>query len=65
MAVHTELSPTEAADRLALRELFDAYAHCADRRDAEGQKALFADDTPSAPDSTRPRSPTDGSRVVR
>jgi hypothetical protein len=29
MAVHTELSPTEAADRLALRELFDGYAHCA------------------------------------
>lgn len=27
---------TEFADRLALRELFDAYAHCADRRDAEG-----------------------------
>jgi hypothetical protein len=45
MAVHTELSPTEAADRLALRELFDAYAHCADRRDAEGQKALFTEDT--------------------
>jgi len=45
MAVHTEISPAEAADRLALRELFDAYAHCADRRDAEGQKALFADDT--------------------
>ena len=45
MAVHTELSPTEAADRLALRELFVAYAHCADRRDAEGQKALFTDDT--------------------
>ena len=44
MAVHTELSPTEAADRLALRELFDAYAHCADRRDAEGQKALFTVD---------------------
>ena len=41
----TELSPAEAADRLALRELFDAYAHCADRRDAEGQKALFTDDT--------------------
>jgi hypothetical protein len=35
----------EAADRLAIRELFDAYAHCADRRDAEGQKALFTDDT--------------------
>ena len=45
MAAHRELSPTEAADRLALRELFDAYAHCADRRDAEGQKALFTDDT--------------------
>jgi len=45
MAVHTELSPTEIADRLALRELFDAYAHCADRRDAAGQKALFTDDT--------------------
>lgn len=45
MALHTELTPTEAADRLALRELFDAYAHCADRRDAEGQKALFTDDT--------------------
>lgn len=45
MAVHTELPPTEAADRLALRELFDAYAHCADRRDAEGQKALFTDET--------------------
>jgi len=45
MAVHSELTPTEAADRLALRELFDAYAHCADRRDAEGQKALFTDDT--------------------
>ena len=35
------MSPTEAADRLAIRELFDAYAHCADRRDATGQKALF------------------------
>ena len=45
MAVHTELTPTEAADRLALRELFDAYAHCADRRDANGQKALFTDET--------------------
>src|SRR6476660_1142064 len=45
MAVHTELTPAEAADLLALRELFDAYAHCADRRDAEGQKALFTADT--------------------
>jgi hypothetical protein len=45
MAIHTELTPADAADRLALRELFDAYAHCADRRDAEGQKALFTDDS--------------------
>src|SRR4051795_267221 len=45
MTVHTELSPTEAADRLALRELVDAYARCADRRDADGQKALFTEDT--------------------
>ena len=45
MAVRTQVDPTEAADRLAIRELFDAYAHCADRRDAEGQKALFTVDT--------------------
>jgi ketosteroid isomerase-like protein len=45
MAVHGDVTPAEAGDRLALRELFDAYAHCADRRDAEGQKALFTDDT--------------------
>src|SRR5580765_409077 len=45
MAIRSELTPAEAADRLALRELFDAYAHCADRRDADGQKALFTDDT--------------------
>jgi len=45
MALHAELTPAEAADRLAIRELFDAYAHCADRRDADGQKALFTDDT--------------------
>ena len=42
---HAPLSPLEAADRLAIRELFDAYAHCADRRDAEGQKAFFTIDT--------------------
>src|ERR1700744_5783178 len=35
----------ESADRLAIRELVDAYAHCADRRDAEGQMALFTEDT--------------------
>jgi hypothetical protein len=45
MASHSTLSPHEAADRLAIRELFDAYAHCADTRDAAGQKALFTTDT--------------------
>jgi hypothetical protein len=45
MAVHTAVNAPEAGDRLALRELFDAYARCADRRDAEGRKALFTDDT--------------------
>jgi hypothetical protein len=54
----TEISPAEAADRLALRELFDAYAHCADRRDAEGQKALFIDDTRFAVYMRVTRSPT-------
>jgi hypothetical protein len=43
--LHTEVTSTEAADRLAIRELFDAYAHCADRRDADGQKSLFTGDT--------------------
>jgi ketosteroid isomerase-like protein len=45
MASHTTISPQEAADRLAIRELVDAYAHCADRRDAKGQMALFTTDT--------------------
>jgi hypothetical protein len=45
MATHSTPSPQEAADRLAIRELFDAYAHCADTRDAAGQKALFTEDT--------------------
>jgi hypothetical protein len=42
---HTTMSPTEAADRLAIRELVEAYAHCADRRDAKGQMSLFTADT--------------------
>jgi ketosteroid isomerase-like protein len=45
MSSHPPLSGAEAADRLAIRELFDAYAHCADRRDAPGQLALFTEDT--------------------
>lgn len=39
------ITPEEAADRLAIRELIDAYAHCADRRDARGQMALFTENT--------------------
>ena len=40
-----DLTPAEQADRLAIRELVDAYAYCADRRDAERQKSLFTEDT--------------------
>jgi hypothetical protein len=45
MSKHVEISCAEAADRLAIRELIEAYAHCADRRDAKGQMALFTADT--------------------
>ena len=41
MSRHVAISPEEAAYRLAIRELIEAYAHCADRRDAKGQMALF------------------------
>jgi len=45
MSKHVTISPEEAADRLAIRELVEAYAHCADRRDAKGQMSLFMVDT--------------------
>ena len=45
MSKHVAISPIEAADRLAIRELVEAYAHCADRRDARGQMSLFTADT--------------------
>src|ERR1700740_1213264 len=45
MSEHVSISPTEAADRLAIRELVEAYAYCADRRDAKGQMSLFTTDT--------------------
>ena len=45
MSQHVSIAPEEAADRLAIRELIEAYAHCADRRDAQGQMALFTADT--------------------
>jgi hypothetical protein len=45
MSAHRSISGEEAADRLAIRELVDAYSHCADRRDAKGQMSLFTRDT--------------------
>ncbi|MFI1917840.1 nuclear transport factor 2 family protein [Nocardia sp. NPDC020380] len=45
MSSRSTISPAEAADHLAIRELINAYAHCADRRDAKGQLALFTPDT--------------------
>ena len=45
MSKHAAISPEEAADRLAIRELIEGYAHCADRRDAKGQMSLFTADT--------------------
>jgi len=44
MSKHVFFSPNDAAARLAIRELIEAYAHCADRRDAEGQMSLFTAD---------------------
>ena len=41
----TEQKLQELADRIAIRELIDSYAFCADSRDIEGQMALFTDDT--------------------
>ena len=45
MSQHLTISTGEVADRLAIRELIEAYAHCADRRDARGQMSLFTADT--------------------
>src|ERR1700736_6908375 len=42
---HLAISPEEVAGRLAIRELVEAYAHCADRREAKGQMSLFTADT--------------------
>jgi hypothetical protein len=41
MCKHVTISPDEAGDRLAIRELVEAYAHCADPRDTNGQMSLF------------------------
>jgi ketosteroid isomerase-like protein len=44
LSKHTRISLLELADRLAIRELIQTYARCADRRDAKGWMALFTAD---------------------
>ena len=43
--MNTDQQLQQAADRLAIRNLVDQYAYCADTRDAKGQMALFTEDT--------------------
>lgn len=43
--MNTEQQLQQTADRLAIRELIDQYAFCADTRDTKGQMALFTEDT--------------------
>src|SRR5580658_1350133 len=45
MSEHIIVPLEEVADRLAIRELVESYAHCADHRDAKGQMGLFTADT--------------------
>jgi ketosteroid isomerase-like protein len=45
MTSHATGAADELADRVAIGALIDAYAHCADRRDASGQLNLFTEDT--------------------
>jgi hypothetical protein len=45
LSKHVAISPEKAADRLAIRELVETYARCADSRDAKGQMASFTADT--------------------
>ena len=44
-SAYGDLTSREPADRLVIRELIDAYAHCVDRRDVEDQMSLFTADT--------------------
>ncbi|MGG5210100.1 nuclear transport factor 2 family protein [Chryseobacterium sp. MIQD13] len=43
--MNAEQKIQEMEDRLAIRELIDSYAYCADTRDAQGQMELFTEDT--------------------
>jgi hypothetical protein len=60
----------EAADRLAIKELVDAYAHDADRREAEKQASLFTVDGvlgnyEGEPDKTKPESELRGRAALK
>jgi hypothetical protein len=43
--MNTELAIQQLLDRVAIRELIDAYAYCADTRNIKGHMALFTEDT--------------------
>ncbi len=45
MTLNTEQKIQQLEDRIAIRELIDQYAFCADTRDAQGQMAIFTEDT--------------------
>ena len=45
MRKHVTISASETAARLAIRELVEAYAHGAERRDANGQMSLITEET--------------------
>src|SRR5260370_24381891 len=43
--MNTEQRLQQLEDRIALRELIDAYTYCADTRNIQGHMALFTEDT--------------------
>jgi ketosteroid isomerase-like protein len=45
MILNTEQKLQQLEDRIAIREVIDQYAFCADTRDAQGQMAIFTEDT--------------------
>lgn len=45
MAASLSLRPEEARDRIAIRQVIDRYARCADRRLPDEQMSLFTDKT--------------------
>ncbi len=45
MTMNIEQKLQELEDRISIRELIDQYAFCADTRDAQGQMAIFTDNT--------------------